>query len=147
MGIRAAAGLIVATLCAPVIGVADDSVTLADLSRGDQVWVRLTSGGEPVRGTIDATGPGEIVVRPRDPAQKALRLSPQQVAASGPISLSASERTWGQARSEAAAPRLPIAMSANPSRIQKRSLPRFSRMNAVPTVVASGIPSALRHRT
>ena len=39
---RAAAGLIVATLLAPVIAVADDSVTLADLARGDQVRVRLT---------------------------------------------------------------------------------------------------------
>jgi hypothetical protein len=80
MRIRAAAGLMVATLWAPVIAVADDGVTLADLSRGDQVRVRLTSGGEPVRGTIDAAGPAEIVVRPRDPAQPALRLSPQQMA-------------------------------------------------------------------
>jgi len=79
MGIRAA-GLIVATLCVPVIAAADDSVTLADLSRGDQVRVRLTSGGEPLRGTIDAAGPGEIVVRPKDPAQPPLRLSPQQMA-------------------------------------------------------------------
>ena len=45
MGIRAAAGLIVATLCVPVIAAADDSVTFAELSRGDQVRVRLTSGG------------------------------------------------------------------------------------------------------
>ena len=43
--------------------------------------------------------------------------------------------------------RSPKAMKAKPTRIQKRSLPRFSRTNAVPTVVASGTPSALRHRT
>ena len=69
-----------ATLWAPAIAVADDSVTLADLARGDQVRVRLTSGGKPVRGTIDAAGPGEIVVRPKDAAQPPLRLSPQQMA-------------------------------------------------------------------
>ena len=81
MPTRVAAGLIVATLSAPALAAADDGVvTLADLSRGDQVRVRLTSGGDPVRGTLDAAGPDEIVVRPRDPSQKALRLSPQQVA-------------------------------------------------------------------
>ena len=80
MGIRTAAGLIVATLWVPVIAVADDGVTLADLARGDQVRVRLTSGGKPIRGTIDAAGPGEIVVRPKDAAQPPLRLSPQRMA-------------------------------------------------------------------
>ena len=33
---RAATGLMVAALCAPVIGAAEDSLTLADLSRGDK---------------------------------------------------------------------------------------------------------------
>jgi hypothetical protein len=80
MGIRTAAGLIVATLWAPVIATADDGVTLADLARGDQVRVRLTSGGKPVHGTIDAAGSGEIVVRPKDTAQPPLRLSAQQMA-------------------------------------------------------------------
>jgi hypothetical protein len=80
MGIRVVTGLILAALCAPVLAGADDSVTLAELSRGDQVRVRLTSGGKSVRGTLDAAGPGEIVVRPLDTAQPPLRLSPQQVA-------------------------------------------------------------------
>ena len=80
MWIRAVAVFAVATLWAPVIAAAADSVTLAELSRGDQVRVRLTSGGEPVRGTLDATGPDEIVVRPKDAARPALRLSPQQMA-------------------------------------------------------------------
>jgi len=80
MGIRAATGLIVAALCAPVIGAAEDSLTLADLSRGDQVRLRLATGGKSVRGILDAAGPDEIVVRPRDPAQPPLRLSPQQMA-------------------------------------------------------------------
>jgi hypothetical protein len=80
MGIRAVAVFAVATLWAPVIAVADDSVTLAELSRGDQVRLRLTSGGKSVRGTLDAAGPDEIVVRPLDPARPPLRLSPQQMA-------------------------------------------------------------------
>jgi hypothetical protein len=79
MRIRAAAGLVVATLSAAAAAVADESLTLADLSRGDQVRVRLTRGGEPVRGTLDTAGPDDIVVRPKDPAQPPLRLSPQQV--------------------------------------------------------------------
>lgn len=80
MGIRATIGLIVAVLCAPVIVAADDSVTLADLARGDQVRLRLSSGGKSVRGTVDAAGPDETVVRPRDPAQPPLRVSSQQMA-------------------------------------------------------------------
>jgi len=80
MGIRAVAVFAVATLWAPVIAAAADSVTLAELSRGDQVRVRLTSGGKSIRGTLDAAGPGEIVVRPLDPARPPLRLSPQQMA-------------------------------------------------------------------
>ncbi|HKZ31306.1 MAG TPA: hypothetical protein VJ648_03000 [Vicinamibacteria bacterium] len=77
---RAAPGLMVAALCAPVIGAAEDSLTLADLSRGDQVWLRLTTGGKSVLGILDAAKPDEIVVRPRDPKQPPLRLSPQQMA-------------------------------------------------------------------
>ena len=75
-------GLIVAALCTPALAAAAavDSVTLAELSRGDRVRVRLASGGKSVRGTLDATGPDEIVVRPTDPAQPPLRVSPQQVA-------------------------------------------------------------------
>jgi hypothetical protein len=80
MGLRAAAGLIVTALCAPMIAAADDGVTLANLSRGDEVRVRLTSGGEPVRGTLDTAGPDAIVVRPKDAAQGPLRLSSQQIA-------------------------------------------------------------------
>ena len=80
MGIRAATGLIVAALCAPVVVAAEDNLTLADLSRGDQVRLRLASGGKSVRGTLDAAGPDEIVVRPRDPAQPPLRLSSRQMA-------------------------------------------------------------------
>ncbi len=79
MEIRVAVGLLVAALWAPVSAGADDVVTVTDLSRGDQVRVRLTSGGEPVRGTIDEASPGGIVVRPRDPAQAPLRLSPHQM--------------------------------------------------------------------
>ena len=80
MGIRAATGLIVAALCAPVVVAAEDNLTLADLSRGDQVRLRLASGGKSVRGTLDAAGPDEIVLRPRDPAQPLLRVPSQQLA-------------------------------------------------------------------
>ena len=48
--------------------------------RGDQVRLQLTGGGSTVRGTIDAAGPDEIVVRPEDPAQPPLRLSSRQMA-------------------------------------------------------------------
>jgi hypothetical protein len=80
MWIRAAPGWVAAALLASAIAAADDSLTLADLARGDQVRLRLTSGGNTVRGTIDATGPDEIVVRPKDPAQPPLRLSSRQMA-------------------------------------------------------------------
>ena len=42
--------------------------------------LQLTGGGSTVRGTIDAAGPDEIVVRPKDPAQPPLRLSSRQMA-------------------------------------------------------------------
>jgi hypothetical protein len=61
-------------------GAAENSLTLADLSRGDQVRLRLATGGKSVRGILDVAKPDEIVVRPIDPAQPPLRLSPQQVA-------------------------------------------------------------------
>lgn len=79
MTILSAAGLIVATLLTPVIAAAGESVTFASLARGEKVRLRLTSDREPVYGTIDAAGPGEIVVRREDPALPALRLSPQQM--------------------------------------------------------------------
>ena len=43
--------------------------------------------------------------------------------------------------------RSPVAISAKPSRMKKRSLPRFSSRNATPTVVAAGTPTAFRNRT
>jgi hypothetical protein len=79
MGIRAVTGLVLGALCAPAFAVSEERVTLADLSRGDRVRLRLSSGGGKVRGTIDAAGPEEIVVRPKDPAQVPLRLSPPQM--------------------------------------------------------------------
>ena len=80
MRIRAVTGLILAALCTPVIAAADDSVTLAELARGDQVRLRLSSGGKSVRGSLDAVGPDEVVVRPTDPAQPLLRVPSQQLA-------------------------------------------------------------------
>ncbi len=41
--------------------------------------MKLTSGGKTLRGTIDATGPDEIVVRTGDRAKPTLRLSSQQM--------------------------------------------------------------------
>jgi len=82
LGIRRATWLwlMLGVLCAPLVVGADDSLTLADLSRGDRVRVRLSSDGSVVQGTIDATGPDAIVVRPKDPAGPPVRLSPPQLA-------------------------------------------------------------------
>ena len=73
------AAILVASLGASAHAAADDSVTLADLSRGDRVRLRLSSGGKTVHGTVDAAVPDEVVVRPKNPAQPLLRLSPQQM--------------------------------------------------------------------
>jgi len=80
MGVRWATWLILGALSAPAVAGAEDSLTLANLSRGDRVRLRLSSGGKTVRGTLDASGPDELVVRPNDPGQPPLRLSPQQMA-------------------------------------------------------------------
>ena len=80
MRIRIATGLCLAALGVSALAAADEALTLADLSRGDRVRLRLSSGGKSVNGTIDAAGPEEIVVRPKDPAQPPLRLSPPQLA-------------------------------------------------------------------
>jgi hypothetical protein len=80
MDMRAVTGLVLAALGASAFAGADDHLTLADLSRSDRVRLRLSSGGKRVRGTIDAAGPDEIVVRPKDPAAAPLRLSPPQMA-------------------------------------------------------------------
>lgn len=79
MGTRAASGLILAMLGGSALAAAGEGLTLADLSSGDRVRLRLASGGKQVRGTVDAAGPSEVVVRPKDPAQPPLRLSPQQL--------------------------------------------------------------------
>jgi hypothetical protein len=80
MGVRWASWLVFGALSAAAVAGAEDSLTLADLTRGDRVRLRLSSGGKKVRGTVDAAGRDEIVVSPRDPAQPPLRLSPQQMA-------------------------------------------------------------------
>ena len=71
MGIRVAAGWVAAALLAPVIAAADDALTLADLARGDQVRLQLTSGGRTVRGTIDAHGAGRDRRAPEGPGAAA----------------------------------------------------------------------------
>ena len=73
------AALLVASLGASAHAAADDSVALADLSLGDRVRLRLSSGGKTVHGTVEAAGPDEVVVRPKSLAQPLLRLSPQQM--------------------------------------------------------------------
>ena len=72
--------VLVAGLVTSAPAAAGDDVVLADLSRGDRVRFRLSSGGKTVQGTIDAAGPEEVVVRPKDLAQPLLRFSPQQLA-------------------------------------------------------------------
>ena len=73
------AALLVASLGASAHAAADDSVALAGLSLGDRVRLRLSSGGKTVHGTVEAAGPDEVVVRPKDLAKPLLRLSPQQM--------------------------------------------------------------------
>ncbi len=58
---------------------ADGALAIADLSSGDRVRLRLSSGGKTVQGTVDAAGPDEVIVRPKDLAKPLLRLSPQQM--------------------------------------------------------------------
>ena len=64
---------------ASAVMAADAAVALADLSRGDRVRLRLSGGGKTVHGTVDASGPDEVIVRPKDLATPLLRLSPQQM--------------------------------------------------------------------
>ena len=80
MGVGTATRIVLAALWAPALAAAGDPLTLADLSRGDRVRLRLAGEGKVVRGTVDAAGPREIVVRPRDSAQAPLHLAPQQMA-------------------------------------------------------------------
>ena len=63
MGVRWATWLILGALSAPAVAGAEDSLTLANLSRGDRVRLRLSSGGKTVRGTLDASGPDELAVK------------------------------------------------------------------------------------
>ena len=80
MSMGTATRIILAALWAPALAAAGEALTFADLARGDRVRLRLSAEGESVRGTVDAAGPGEIVVRPRDAARPPLHLSPQQMA-------------------------------------------------------------------
>jgi hypothetical protein len=73
------AAVLIALLAAPVGAATDASVALSDLSQGDRVRLRLSSGGKTVHGTVDQAGFDEIVVRPKDLAKPLLRLSPQQL--------------------------------------------------------------------
>lgn len=80
MRLRVATGLWLAGLAVSSLATADDALTVSDLVRGDRVRLRLSSGGKTLNGTLDATGPDEMVVRPQDEAQPVLRLSPAQLA-------------------------------------------------------------------
>ena len=71
MRIRVAAGLVAAMVLAPVIAVADDFVTLADLARGDQVRVQLTSGGKHGPGHDRRGGAGRDRRAPERPGEAA----------------------------------------------------------------------------
>ena len=80
MGIRSACAVFLAVAGPVTLIAADRPLTLADLSPGDQVRLRLSVGGQSVRGRVEATESGQIVVRPKDGAQPPLHLSPDQMA-------------------------------------------------------------------
>jgi hypothetical protein len=79
MGIRSACAVFLALAGPVTLVAADRPLTLADLSPGDQVRLRLSVGGESVRGRVEAAGADEIVVRPKDATQPPLHLSPHQM--------------------------------------------------------------------
>jgi hypothetical protein len=74
-----AAAVLVSLMGVPALAAAAADLALTDLSSGDRVRLRLSSGGKTVHGTVDAAGPDEVVVRPKDIARPLLRLSPQQL--------------------------------------------------------------------
>lgn len=80
MGIRRACAVLLAVAGPVTLVAADRPLTLADLSPGDQVRLRLSGGGQSVRGRVEATELDQLVVRPKDGGQAQLHLSPQQVA-------------------------------------------------------------------
>ena len=64
----------------PALAGITDSQTLADLTHGDRVKVRLSAGGKVIRGLVDASKPDELAVQPLDAGEPLLRLTPQQIA-------------------------------------------------------------------
>lgn len=73
------AACLIALLSAPApAAAASDNLTLADLSRGDRVRLRLAEGGKKVQGTVESAGEQEVLIRPKDSRQPLLTLSPQQ---------------------------------------------------------------------
>lgn len=62
----------------PTLARADESLTLTNLSLGENIRLRLSSGGK-IQGALDSVGPDGIVVRPRDLAKPPLRLTPQEM--------------------------------------------------------------------